>query len=82
MNESKIKVPISHLILDEETYPRNTIDQKRIGIFAENIRDAFKFDPIEVQSLPEGDGKYRILDGVHRWHAYKAVGSCPFGKRA
>jgi ParB-like chromosome segregation protein Spo0J len=52
-----------------------TIDQKRVGIFAENIRDGFKFDPIEVQTHPDLTGKYRILDGVHRWSAYKAVGT-------
>jgi len=48
--------------------------QKRVGIFAENIRDGFKFDPIEVQPDPERPGKYRLLDGVHRWNVFKAVG--------
>jgi len=27
-----------------------------------------------VQPHPEKPGKYRILDGVHRWSAYKATG--------
>ncbi|MBL7205908.1 MAG: ParB N-terminal domain-containing protein [Desulfobacteraceae bacterium] len=74
MKKPATKIPISSIILDEELYPRKGIDQKRVGIFAENIRDGFKFDPIEVQPDPDKPGKYRLLDGVHRWHAFKAVG--------
>ena len=74
MAKPATKIPISSIILDEEIYPRKGIDQKRVGIFAENIRDGFKFDPIEVQPHPDKPGKYRLLDGVHRWHAFKAVG--------
>jgi len=50
-------------------------DQKRIDLFADNLRDGFKFDPIEVQIHPEDGDKYRILDGAHRWHAYKETGA-------
>jgi len=75
MPRQATKIPISSIILDEEIYPRKGIDQKRVGIFAENIRDGFKFDPIEVQPDPDKPGKYRLLDGVHRWHAFKAVGA-------
>jgi len=67
-------IPLSDIILDESVYPREKIDQKRVGIFAANIRDGFAFDPIEVQPHPNIIGKYRILDGVHRWSAYKATG--------
>lgn len=35
------------------------------------MRDGFVFDPIHVQELAEKKGKYRILDGAHRWQAYK-----------
>ena len=68
------KMPISSIILNEDIYPRKEIDQKQVGIFAENIRDGFKFDPIKVEHDPDRLGKYRLLDGVHRWSAYKAVG--------
>jgi hypothetical protein len=68
------KIPLSDIILDETIYPREKIDQRRVGVFAENIRDGFTFDPIEVEPHPEQAGKYRILDGVHRWNAYKATG--------
>ena len=62
-------IPISSIILDEEIYPRKGIDQKRVGIFAENIRDGFEFDPIEAQPDPDKPGKYRLkvvcIDGTH-----------------
>jgi DNA methylase/ParB/Sulfiredoxin domain len=69
------KIATSDITLDESIYPRETIDHKRVNIFAENLRDNFKFDPIQVQVHPQKKGKYRILDGVHRWKAHKAVGS-------
>ena len=68
-------VPITQIILDEEIYPRSGVYPKRVSMFAENMRDGFKIDPVEVQIHPEYDDKYRILDGAHRWHAYKEIGA-------
>jgi len=68
-------IPISSIILDEDIYPRKSIDLKRVGMFAENIRDSFKFDPIEVEPVPGRPGMYRLLDGAHRWSAYKTTGT-------
>jgi uncharacterized ParB-like nuclease family protein len=39
------------------------------------MRDGFTFEPIDVQVHPEEREKYRILDGVHRWQAYKSLGT-------
>ncbi len=74
MTKQTTQIPISSIILDEDIYPRKGIDHRRVGIFAENIRDGFKFEPIEVEPAPDRPGKYRLLDGVHRWNAYKTVG--------
>ena len=41
------QIPVSSIILDDNIYPRKGIDHRRVGIFAENIRDGFTFDPIE-----------------------------------
>jgi len=67
-------IPISSIILDEDIYPRKGIDPRRVGIFAENIRDGFKFVPLEVEPDPDKPGRYRLLDGAHRWSAYKSTG--------
>jgi len=74
MTKSATKIPISSIILDEDIYPRKGIDPRRVGIFAENIRDGFKFEPIEVEPAPYKPGRYRLLDGAHRWSAYKSTG--------
>jgi len=74
MTKSTTTIPIASIILDEDIYPRKGIDPRRVGIFAENIRDGFKFDPIEVEPAPDKPGKYRLLDGAHRWSAYKSTG--------
>ena len=57
MARSKTKIPISDIILDEGIYPIEKIDQKGVGIFAENIRDDFKFEPIEVEPHTDKAGK-------------------------
>jgi hypothetical protein len=82
MKEAVIKIQVSDIFLDESIYPRENIDHKRIGIFVENLRDGHLFDPIQVQVSPDSDlpekgavkVKYRILDGAHRWSAYKKTG--------
>ncbi|MCF8090682.1 MAG: HTH domain-containing protein, partial [Desulfotignum sp.] len=80
MKTVSAKIPISDVYLDESIYPREKIDHKRIGIFEENLRDGFEFDPIVVQAWPDKGntakkGKYRILDGVHRWSMFKKTGA-------
>jgi hypothetical protein len=75
MTKTACTVPITQIILDEDIYPREVVSLKRVSMFAENMRDGFKIDPIEVQVHPEYGDKYRILDGAHRWHAYKEIGA-------
>jgi len=75
MNETIVSIPLADIILDEEIYPRSSIDHKRVSMFAENMRDGFEFDPVLVQELVEEKGKYRILDGAHRWQAHKSTGA-------
>ena len=64
MTQQTTRITVSSIILDEDIYPRKGIDHRRVGVFAENIRDGFKFDPIEVEPAPETVGKYRLLDGL------------------
>ena len=75
MTQQTTKIPLSSIILDEAIYPRKGIDHRRVGLFAENIRDGFTFDPIEVAPCPDKPGIYRLLDGAHRWSAFKSTGA-------
>jgi len=75
MKKPTTRISIANIILDETIYPRDRIDRNRVGIFAANIRDGFTFDPIVVEAVPGRPGIYRILDGAHRWYAYRATGA-------
>ena len=85
MKDKVIKIPVSDIVLDESIYPRENLDHKRIRVFVENLRDGFEFEPIHIQAFVDTElfessstamekGKYRILDGAHRWSAYKKTG--------
>ena len=67
-------IKTTDIVLDNSIYPRNGIDHKRVSMFEENMRDGIKFDPIHLQAHPDETGKYRILDGAHRFTAYKGIG--------
>jgi len=75
MTKTACAVPVTQIILDEDIYPREGVSLKRVSMFAENMRDGFEIDPIEVQIHPDYIEKYRILDGAHRWHACKEIGT-------
>jgi hypothetical protein len=64
-------IKTTDIVLDNSIYPRNIIDHKRVSMFEENMRDGIGFDPIHLQEHPDEPGKYRILDGAHRFKAYK-----------
>ncbi|MCF8090415.1 MAG: hypothetical protein K9K21_12045 [Desulfotignum sp.] len=51
MKDQVIQIPVSDIVLDESIYPRENMDHKRIGIFVENLRDGFEFDPVLVQAF-------------------------------
>jgi len=60
---------ISH---DPGVYPRKRgPDPRRIERYAACMRDGEKFDLIEVE---RSDGKYRLLDGLHRLKALQETG--------
>ncbi|MBN2418427.1 MAG: ParB N-terminal domain-containing protein [Deltaproteobacteria bacterium] len=72
---SKVQsIKVEDIVLDSNIYPRINIDHKRVSMFEENMRDGFEFDPIHLQEHPDEPGKYRILDGAHRFKACKGIG--------
>jgi uncharacterized ParB-like nuclease family protein len=74
-------IPMSQIVLDETIYPRSGVYPKRVSMFAENIRDGFEMEPIHVQVHPDDDSLYRILDGAHRFTAYKGIGATEMAAR-
>jgi hypothetical protein len=64
MKDAPVKIRISAIFLDDSIYSREDIDHKRIGLFIENLRDGFKFEPIEIQTWPNAAMQKKKILGV------------------
>jgi len=60
-------VRLSDLRIARETWPRLGLDESRVQLFAELIREGNDPPPIEI--VARDDGTYWVADGVHRCHA-------------
>lgn len=72
MNTETVAVPLSAVVLDWSTYPRERIDLERIEEFRELIRsagDAPQLPPVELVPHPAMPGRYLAAEGWHRIHA-------------
>ncbi len=72
--------PVSDLTWDHFIYPRGSKSDKTIGAYVEALAIGAQFPPIKIQRVfnyPDGDETTEaiiILDGIHRWHAFKEKG--------
>jgi len=66
------RVKLELIYHDPAIYPRKRgVDPHRVERYAACMRDGEKFDLIEVE---RSDGKYRLLDGLHRLKALQEIG--------
>ncbi|MBE9573725.1 MAG: hypothetical protein IMF20_01170, partial [Proteobacteria bacterium] len=79
-----MEVSISDLIWDTSIYPRAGKSEKTISAYVEALAIGAEFPPIKIQRVfnyPEGGqttdlpagrhGATIIIDGIHRWFAFK-----------
>lgn len=65
------KLNLDVIRLDGDTQPREKLDDDRVELYAENMRDGDKFPPITVHH----DGSnYWLSSGFHRYFATKKIG--------
>lgn len=69
-SSSLTEVPL-HQVIPNESQPRRTFDEERLGELAESIRQKGLLQPLLVR--PVGD-KYEIVAGERRWRAAKMAG--------
>ncbi|MBW1715236.1 MAG: MerR family transcriptional regulator, partial [Deltaproteobacteria bacterium] len=75
-----MEVDISYLAWDEFIYPRGTKSEKTISAYIEALAIGAQFPPIKIQKVFNyADGNEAtevtiILDGIHRWLAFKECG--------
>jgi plasmid maintenance system antidote protein VapI len=72
--------PVSDLIWDQVIYPRGGKSEKTINAYVEALAIGAQFPPIKIQRVFNyADGNETteaiiILDGIHRWFAFKEKG--------
>ncbi len=75
-----MELPIDDLTFSPEIYPRGGKSEKTINAYVEALAIGAQFPPIKIQRVFNyADGNETIeaiiiLDGIHRWFAFKASG--------
>jgi len=67
------EVDIDELIIDQGIYPREKTDWERVEMYTENLEDGDTFPPILIAEREKDFAKI-ILDGNHRFYAFKKLG--------
>lgn len=62
------EIEVVHLVFDETIYPRAAISEMHVSRLADSLRAGEQVPPILVESHTK-----RIIDGVHRWKAWRKV---------
>ena len=60
------KVKAQKLVFDGTLYPRGDVDEQNIGYMVRSLEAGAKLPPLLVDAK-----SFRIVDGVHRWHAWR-----------
>ena len=70
-----MKIRVDELIYDENIYPRQKINNATVESYCEALSVGARFPPLEIQRVINYPNKeneiFVILDGIHRWDAYK-----------
>ncbi len=67
-----MKIPIGKLIINPEIVARTKIDEEYLKLLMKSLKEDGQLHPITVRPLP--DGRYEIIDGLHRVEAAKRLG--------
>lgn len=72
MSETRM-IKIEKFVLSDEFYPRGHCDFRTVNTYAEAMKQGAEFPP--VTAVSEGNGKYYLLDGWHRYRAWERLES-------
>ena len=77
---SPLLFPVSDLTWDQFIYPRSGKSDKTVSAYVEALATGAEFPPIKIQRVfnytegSETRSATVIVDGIHRWHAFKERG--------
>ncbi len=67
-----MRIPLEKLILNPEIVARIKVDEEHLKLLMKSLKEDGQLHPITVRPLP--DGRYEIIDGLHRVEAAKRLG--------
>ena len=67
-----MRIPVDSIIVNPKIIAREKIDEEFVNELKESIKEVGLLNPIVVR--PAKDGKYEIIDGLHRFIAAKKLG--------
>lgn len=71
-----MQIKLTEIVFDQSIYPRSNYNENTVDDYVTAMNLGAVFPPLLVQSVQNGQGnKYVIIDGVHRFHAYKKLGA-------
>lgn len=67
-----MRIPLDRIAINFEIVARTKIDEEYIGTLMKSFSEDGQLHPITVRPLP--DGRYEVIDGIHRIEAAKRLG--------
>ncbi|RLE78478.1 MAG: hypothetical protein DRJ52_10375 [Thermoprotei archaeon] len=67
-----LRIPLSQLVVNPEIAARVKVDEEYLKFLMKSLAEDGQLHPILVRPLP--NGKYEIIDGIHRVEAAKRLG--------
>lgn len=71
--EKITRIKLSELVIDYTIYPRHKVDDYHVRSMVESLRSGSGLPPMLVEKKSR-----RVIDGVHRYHAYQRVNGPDF----
>jgi len=67
-----LRILLDRLVLNPEIAARVKVDEEYLNLLMKSLQEDGQLHPITVRPLP--DGRYEIIDGLHRVEAAKRLG--------
>ena len=67
-----MRIPLDKIVVNPEIVARTKVDEEYLKILMKSLKEDGQLHPITVRPLP--DGRYEIIDGLHRVEAAKRLG--------
>jgi ParB family chromosome partitioning protein len=67
-----LRIPLDRIVINPEIVARVKVDEEHLDVLMKSLKEDGQLHPITVRPLP--DGRYELIDGLHRVEASKRLG--------